>query len=71
MGDPSQYPPKLLKLPPNIANDPSLAQVKAKLSAELNRWMKSQHDPGIPQDTHKAIQAARQGKHIYGTAPGR
>ena len=55
----------------NLANDPSLAQVKAKLSAELDRWMKSQNDPGIPQDTHKAIQAARRGKHIYGTAPGR
>lgn len=53
----------------NLANDPSLAEVKSRLSKELNNWLKSQNDPGIPQDTHKAIQAARQQKHLYGTIP--
>jgi uncharacterized sulfatase len=51
----------------NLANDGAFAGVKARLSAELDRWMKSQGDPGVPQDTHKAIQAARAGRHMYGT----
>jgi hypothetical protein len=28
--------------------------------------MKEQEDPGAPQDTHRAHQAAREGKHLYG-----
>jgi len=50
----------------NLADDPATAGVKARLSAELDRWMKDQGDPGAPQDTHKAIEAARRGAHIYG-----
>ncbi len=50
----------------NVADDASQAETKARLSAELDRWMKEQGDPGAPQDTHKAIEAARRGKHIYG-----
>ncbi|MHC4437059.1 MAG: sulfatase family protein [Planctomycetota bacterium] len=50
----------------NLADDPAFIDIKARLSAELDRWMKEQGDPGAPQDTHKAIQAARRGKHIYG-----
>ena len=38
------------------------------LSAELNHWMKEQGDPGINVDTHKSIEAARHGKHLYGPA---
>jgi len=38
------------------------------LSAELDHWMKEQGDPGINVDTHKSIEAARQGKHLYGPA---
>ncbi|MGY8769638.1 MAG: sulfatase family protein [Pirellulales bacterium] len=49
----------------NLANDPAHAAVKSKLSAELDRWLKSQNDPGAAQDTNEAIQAARQGKHLY------
>ena len=49
----------------NLADDPQHAKLKARLRAELDRWMKSQGDPGAAQDTHKAIQAARQGKHLY------
>ena len=50
----------------NLAGDAKLAQRQAKLSAELDRWMQSQGDPGIPQDTQEALQAARKGEHLYG-----
>jgi len=49
----------------NVADDPQHAKLKAELRAELDRWMKAQGDPGVAQDTHEAIQAARQGKHLY------
>lgn len=50
----------------NLAEDPASSRIKASLSAELNRWMAQQGDPGAPQDSHKAIEAARRGKHLYG-----
>lgn len=50
----------------NLTNEPAHSGIKARLKAELDRWMKSQGDPGIAQDTHKAHQAAKQGKHLYG-----
>ncbi len=50
----------------NLADDLSVSEVKARLSAELDRWMKAQGDPGAPQDSHEAIQAARRGQHMYG-----
>lgn len=50
----------------NLADDPQYAQIKARLSKELDRWLKSQNDPGIAQDTHKAHQAAKKGQHLYG-----
>jgi uncharacterized sulfatase len=50
----------------NLAADPAHAAIKAKLSEELDKWMKAQGDPGAPQDTHEAHRAARQGKHLYG-----
>ncbi len=49
----------------NIAGDPQHAGLKSRLRAELDRWMKSQGDPGVPEDTQEAIQAARRGKHLY------
>jgi len=49
----------------NVADDPQRAKIKVRLAAELDRWMKAQGDPGAAQDTHEAIQAARQGKHVY------
>ena len=54
----------------NLADDPAFSAVKAQLKAELDRWMRAQGDPGASQDTHEAIQAARRGTHMYGTAPG-
>ena len=50
----------------NLAGNPDFAAIKERLSAELDRWMKSQGDPGAAQDTHRAHQAAREGKHLYG-----
>ena len=41
--------------------DPALAGVKARLSAELDRWMDAQGDPGAALDTHEALEAARRG----------
>ncbi len=49
----------------NLADDPKHAELKKQLSARLDEWMKEQGDPGIPLDTRKAHQAARQGRHLY------
>jgi len=46
--------------------DSGLATRKTKLADALAKWMESQGDPGIAQDTDNAIRAARQGKHLYG-----
>ena len=50
----------------NIVADDSYKNTKLKLGSELDRWMKSQADPGALQDTQEALSAARDGKHIYG-----
>ena len=50
----------------NLADDPGLASIKARLSAALDRWMKEQNDPGAAQDTMKALEASRRGDHLYG-----
>ena len=49
----------------NRAGDTKLKKIKTELSLELDRWLASQGDPGAAQDTHKAIQAARRGRHLY------
>ncbi len=49
----------------NLVASSSHARIKARLSAELDRWMAAQGDPGAPEDTERAIQAARRGKHLY------
>ncbi len=49
----------------NLADDPKFAGIKQRLSTELDRWLKSQGDPGAAMDTHKALQAARRGNHLY------
>ena len=51
----------------NIADDPAASDIKARLSAELDRWMEEQGDPGASLDTHEAIRAARRGEHLYGS----
>ncbi len=50
----------------NLANSPEYANQKKRLFNELTRWLKEQGDPGIPQDTFEAIEAARRGEHLYG-----
>ena len=55
----------------DLARDASHAGVKARLGAELDRWLAAQGDPGAAQDTQEAIQAARRGKHLYGPPASR
>lgn len=50
----------------NLAGDPRHAKIQARLSAELDRWMKDQGDPGAPLDTLEAWQASKDGRHLYG-----
>lgn len=50
----------------NLAEDPACSSIKARLRAELDRWMTEQGDPGAPQDTLEALEAARRGRHLYG-----
>ncbi|MHB8898914.1 MAG: sulfatase family protein [Thermoguttaceae bacterium] len=38
----------------SLADDPFYAEIKARLRAELDRWLKSQGDPGKGLDTKKA-----------------
>jgi uncharacterized sulfatase len=49
----------------NLNGDPKYSEVKTRLSAELDRWMTAQGDPGAALDTIEALQAARQGEHKY------
>ncbi|MBN1853407.1 MAG: sulfatase-like hydrolase/transferase [Pirellulales bacterium] len=49
----------------NLAGQPATASIQATLRAELERWMAEQGDPGAPQDTQEAVQAARRGEHLY------
>ncbi|HVM49606.1 MAG TPA: sulfatase [Candidatus Acidoferrum sp.] len=49
----------------NLAANPKLADLKARLSAELDRWLAAQGDPGVPLDTPEALEAARRGEHKY------
>lgn len=51
----------------NLATDPQHAAIKARLSAELDRWLKTQGDPGAPVDTAEALQAAKRGEHKFPT----
>ncbi len=43
----------------DLARDPKYADVKARLSAELDRWMKEQGDSGASIDTWPAFKANR------------
>jgi uncharacterized sulfatase len=49
----------------NLAGEAEYRAVKQKLSAELDRWLAGQGDPGIPQDTPEAHAAAKRGQHLY------
>ncbi|MDG2122872.1 MAG: hypothetical protein P8J87_04195, partial [Verrucomicrobiales bacterium] len=50
----------------NLAGSEGVAEVEARLGAELDRWMAVQGDPGAAQDTMEALEAARKGRHLYG-----
>lgn len=50
----------------NLAADTSLAERKQQLSAELDKWLASQGDPGIEQDTQESLEASRKGQHRFG-----
>jgi len=43
----------------NLADNPQYAAVKKRLSAELQRWMKAQKDPGAALDSPEAYSANR------------
>jgi uncharacterized sulfatase len=49
----------------NLAGDAAHAEVKARLSAELERWMVAQGDPGVAQDSRESHQAAKEGRHRF------
>ena len=49
----------------NLAGVSEHASVQKRLSSELDRWMKSQGDPGVAQDTQKSLSAARKGQHRF------
>jgi len=49
----------------NLAGSPDHTNRQKQFQSALHRWMKSQNDPGAELDTQEAIQAARQGKHLY------
>ncbi|MCP5518087.1 MAG: sulfatase [Verrucomicrobiales bacterium] len=53
----------------NRAGDPAEAPTIERLRNELDRWLAAQGDPGRPQDTLRAVQAARRGRHLYGPPP--
>jgi len=52
----------------NLADDPATSAIKKRLSTELDHWMHKQGDPGAPQDTSEALEAARRGRHMYGSS---
>jgi N-sulfoglucosamine sulfohydrolase len=49
----------------NLADDPEFTEIKERLAGKLQVWMKEQGDPGAAEDTQKALQAARAGRHLY------
>jgi N-sulfoglucosamine sulfohydrolase len=53
----------------NLAKDTSFAAIKARLSTELDRWMREQGDPGAQLDTTNALAAARSGHHKFVPPP--
>ncbi len=50
----------------NLANQEKLTEVKLKLSNALDVWLIEEEDPGLPEDSKEALQAARKGEHLYG-----
>ena len=49
----------------NLIDTDSGKEIRETLSRELDRWLLSQGDPGIEQDTPQSHQAAKQGAHRF------
>jgi uncharacterized sulfatase len=49
----------------NLALDQEYKTTLEKMSAELDRWMQNQGDPGIEQDTRTSHRAAKKGQHRF------
>lgn len=49
----------------NLAESPEHIWIREQLSNALDDWMRSQGDPGAPEDTKAALEAARRGEHLY------
>jgi len=49
----------------NLAGDPAHAKIRARLSAELDRWMAEQKDPGADLDTHEVWHRRRKEAAAY------
>ncbi|MBC8354644.1 MAG: sulfatase [Planctomycetes bacterium] len=49
----------------NLATDSTSRPILSRLAEALDRWMRSQGDPGAPQDTMESLTAARRGKHRF------
>ncbi|HSU54788.1 MAG TPA: sulfatase [Candidatus Dormibacteraeota bacterium] len=49
----------------NVASEPQFAEIKSRLSSELDHWMAEQGDPGAPLDSTEALEAARNGNHKF------
>lgn len=52
----------------NLIDDEGSKATVERLRTELDRWLVSQGDPGIDQDTIETHRAAKQGRHRYGGA---
>jgi N-sulfoglucosamine sulfohydrolase len=49
----------------NLVADPARRAERERLSAELDRWLAAQGDPGAALDTPEALAAARAGRHTF------
>ena len=52
----------------NLVEDPSQRARLERMRQALDDWMKAQEDPGVDQDTMRALEAARRGEHLFGVA---
>lgn len=49
----------------NLIGSEKAAGIQQELSDELDRWLKSQGDPGVEEDTWAALRAAQKGNHRF------
>jgi uncharacterized sulfatase len=49
----------------NLVETESAQKTLNRLSRELDRWLVSQGDPGVEQDTPRSHQAAKRGEHRF------